>query len=59
VQHVFGMPASRQSLPNYKPADKRASRAELMKLCDEKGLESMFRRRGGNYARLGISEVLR
>jgi hypothetical protein len=31
----------------------------LRKLCDSKGLESLFGRRGGNYARLGVSEVPR
>jgi hypothetical protein len=59
VHQVFGLPASGQSLPNYKPADKRAGRVELRKICEEKGLESMFRRRGGNYASLGVSEVFR
>jgi hypothetical protein len=39
--------------------DKRASRVELRKICDEKVLEAMFRRRGGNYASLGVNEVPR
>jgi hypothetical protein len=57
VHLVFSLPASGQSLPNYKPADKRAGRSELRKICDKKGLESMFRRCGCNYAGLGVSEV--
>jgi hypothetical protein len=56
---VFGLLASGQSLPNYKPTDKRADRADLRKLCDDKGLETMFIRREGNYAGLGVSEVPR
>jgi hypothetical protein len=59
VHQVFGLPASGKSLPNYNVVDKRDARAELRKLCDAKGLESMFTRRGGNYARLGVSEVPR
>jgi hypothetical protein len=59
VHQVFGLPASGKSLPNYNAADKRAARADLRKLCDTKGLESMFTRRGGNYAGLGVSEVPR
>jgi hypothetical protein len=59
VHQVFGPPASGKSLPNYNAANKRAARADLRKLCDAKGLESMFTRRGGNYARLGVSEVPR
>jgi hypothetical protein len=50
---------SGQSLPNYNAAEKRASRVELRKLCDAKGLESSFRSRGGNYAGLGVSKVSR
>jgi hypothetical protein len=53
VHQVFGLPASGKSLPNYNAADKRA---DLRKLCDAKGLESMFTRHGGNYAGLGVSE---
>jgi hypothetical protein len=53
IQQVFGLPVIRKSLPNYNDADKRAARADLRKLCDSKGLESMFNRRGGNYAGLG------
>jgi hypothetical protein len=56
VHQVFGLPASGKSLPNYNVDDKRA---DLRKLCDAKGLESMFTRRGGNYAGLGVSEVPR
>jgi hypothetical protein len=59
VHQVFGLPASGKSLPNYNAADKRAVRADLRKLCDAKGLASMFTRRGGNYAGLGVSEVPR
>jgi hypothetical protein len=44
---------SGKSLPNYNAADKRAARADLRKLCATKGLESVFNRRGGNYAELG------
>jgi hypothetical protein len=44
---------SGHSLPNYSVADKRADRANLRKLCDSKGLESLFRRRGGNNVGLG------
>jgi hypothetical protein len=47
--------AIHQSLPNYNAADKRAARADLRKLCDVKGLQSMFTRRGG----VGVSEVPR
>jgi hypothetical protein len=54
---VFGLPMSGKSLPNYNDANKRADRAYLRKLYDSKGLESMFNRRGGNYAGLGVSEV--
>jgi hypothetical protein len=57
VHQVFGLPASGQSLPNYNAADKRAGRANLRKLCDSKGLESLFIRCGCNYAGLGVSEV--
>jgi hypothetical protein len=32
---------------------------ESMSASDSKGLESMFNRHGGNYARLGVSEVPR
>jgi hypothetical protein len=42
-----------ESLPNYNDADKRDARADLRKLCEAKGLESMFTRHGGNYAGLG------
>jgi hypothetical protein len=56
VHQVFGLPASEKNLPNYNVANKRA---DLRKLCDSKGLESMFNRREGNYARLGVSEVPR
>jgi hypothetical protein len=59
IHQVFGLPASGKSLPNYNVADKRATRADLRKLCDVKGLESMFTRHGGNYAGLGVSEVPR
>jgi hypothetical protein len=45
IHQVFGLPASGKSLPNYNVADKRATRADLRKLCDVKGLESMFTRR--------------
>jgi hypothetical protein len=31
----------------------------MRKLCDSKGLQAMFTRRGGNYAGLGVSEVPR
>jgi hypothetical protein len=48
-----------ESLPNYNDADKRDARADLRKLCEAKGLESMFTRHGGNYAGLGVSEVPR
>jgi hypothetical protein len=57
VQQVFRLSASGKSLPNYNAVDKRATRADLRKLCDSKGLESMFNRRGGNYGGLGVSEV--
>jgi hypothetical protein len=50
---------SGKSLPNYNAADKRAASADLRKLCDSKGPKSMFNRRGGNYAGLGVSEVPR
>jgi hypothetical protein len=59
IHQVFGLPASGKSLPNYNAADKRAARADLRKLCDAKGLEFMFTRRGDNYAGLGVSEVPR
>jgi hypothetical protein len=59
VQQVFGLPASGKSLPSYNAADKRDARAKLRNLCDEKGMESIFNRRGGNYAGLGVSEVPR
>jgi hypothetical protein len=45
VHQVFGLSASGKSLPNYNAVDKRAARADLRKLCDVKGLESMFTRR--------------
>jgi hypothetical protein len=57
VHQVFGLSTSGKSLPNYNVVDKIAARADLRKLGDVKGLESMFTRRGGNYARLGVSEV--
>jgi hypothetical protein len=53
VYQVFGLSASGKSLTNYNDADKRVARADLRKLCDAKGLESMFTRHGGNYAGLG------
>jgi hypothetical protein len=56
---VFLLLVSGKSLPNYNVAEKRATRADLRKLCDSKCLESMFNRRGGNYAGLGVSEVPR
>jgi hypothetical protein len=59
VHQMFGLPTSGHSLPNYNVADKRAGRANLRKLCDSKGLESLFRRRGGNNVGLGVSEVPR
>jgi hypothetical protein len=59
VQQVFGLPVSGKHLPSYNATDKRDARAKLRKLCDEKGMESMFNRRGGNYAGLGVSEVHR
>jgi hypothetical protein len=59
VYQVFGLSASGKSLTNYNDADKRVARADLRKLCDAKGLESMFTRHGGNYAGLGVSEVHR
>jgi hypothetical protein len=59
VHEVFELPASGKSLPNYNAADKRVARADLRKLCDTKGLESMFTKCGGNYVGLGVSEVLR
>jgi hypothetical protein len=59
IEQVSALPVSGKSLPNYIVADKRAARADLRKLCDSKGLESMFTRRGGNYAGLGLSEVPR
>jgi hypothetical protein len=58
-QRVFGLLVSGKSLPNYNAADKRAARADLRKLCDSKGLISMFNRHRGNYAGLGVSEVPR
>jgi hypothetical protein len=51
--------SSGKSLPSYNATDKRAASAKLRKLCDEKGMESMFNRRVGNYAGLGVSEVTR
>jgi hypothetical protein len=57
VHQVFGLSASGKSLPNYNAADKRAARADLRKLCDNKGLESMFTKHGGNYPELGVSEI--
>jgi hypothetical protein len=59
VQYEFGLPVSAPSLPNYKPADKRAGRADLRKLCNEKYIESMFIKCGDNYVGLGVSEVTR
>jgi hypothetical protein len=59
VHQVFGLLLSGKSLRNYNVAKKRAGRAELRKLCDAKGTKSMFRRHGGNYAGLGVSEVPR
>jgi hypothetical protein len=59
VQQVFGLQVSVMSLPSYNAADKRDARAKLRKLCDEKGMESMFNRHRGNYAGLEISEVPR
>jgi hypothetical protein len=53
VQQMFGLPASGKSLHSYNATDKRDARAKLRKLCDEKGMEFMFNRRGSNYARLG------
>jgi hypothetical protein len=55
VHQVFGLPMNGKSLPNYNVVGKRAARADLRKLCDVKGLESMFTRHRGNYAGLGIS----
>jgi hypothetical protein len=59
IQQVFGLSTSGKSLPNYNAADKRAATTELRKVCDAKVLESMFKRRGSNYAGLGVSEVPR
>jgi hypothetical protein len=59
VQQVFGLSVSGKSLPNYNAIDKRVATTELRKLSDVKGLKSMFNRRGGNYARLGVNEVHR
>jgi hypothetical protein len=59
VQQVFGLPVSVKSRPSYNVADKKDARAKLRKLCDKKGMESMFNRRGSNYAGLGVNEVLR
>jgi hypothetical protein len=59
IHQVLGLSTSGHSLTNYNAADKRAGRADLRKLCDVKGLESLFRRHGGNYAGLGVSEVPR
>jgi hypothetical protein len=59
VHQVFGLSASGKSLSNYNVANKRVARADLRKLCDAKGLESIFTRHGGNYAGLGVSEVPR
>jgi hypothetical protein len=59
VQQVFGLSVSGKSLPSYNVADKRDARAKLRMLCDEKGMESMFNRVGGNYAGLRVSEVPR
>jgi hypothetical protein len=59
VQQVFGLSTSGKSLPSYNATDKRDARAKLRKLCDEKGMESMFNWRGSNYAGLGVSEVPR
>jgi hypothetical protein len=59
IQQVFGLSTSGKSLPNYNVADKRAATTELRKVCDAKGLKSMFNRRGSNYAVLGVSEVPR
>jgi hypothetical protein len=56
VHQVFGLPASGKSHHNYNVADKRATRADLRKLCDTKGLKFMFIGHGGNYPGLGVSE---
>jgi hypothetical protein len=57
VHQLFGLSAGGKSLLNYNAADKRAARANLRKLCDAYCPESMFTRRGGNYAGLGVSAV--
>jgi hypothetical protein len=59
IHQVFGLSASGKSIPNYNATDKRAARADLRKLCDVKGMEFMFTRRGGTYAGLGVSEAPR
>jgi hypothetical protein len=59
VNQVFDILASGQRLLDYKAAHKRAGRAGLRKICDKKGFQAMFRRRGGNYAGLGVSKVPR
>jgi hypothetical protein len=59
TEQAFALLTCGKSLPNYNATDKRAARDELRKLCDEKGLESMFNRCGGNYVGLGVSEVPR
>jgi hypothetical protein len=50
---------SAKSLPNYNATVKRTARADLRKLCDSKGLESIFNRHGSNYAGLGVIKVPR
>jgi hypothetical protein len=50
---------SGKSLFNYNAVEKRVGRAKLRKLCDVKGLESLFRRHGGNYAGLRVNKVPR
>jgi hypothetical protein len=57
VNQVFGIPTSGQKLHDYKASDKRAVRAKLRKICDEKNLQAMFRRR--QLCHLWINEVLR
>jgi hypothetical protein len=39
--------------------DKRMTRIELRKICNDKGMEAMLRRCRGNYTSLGVSEVPR
>ena len=59
VRLVFGIPAGPRSLPDYSYGDKKEGRSALRKICDEKGLKKMFINRGGNYDRMGVSEVPR